>query len=245
MTAIDAGGSRQWTVGSVLSMSFSVFTGHLVPFAGTALLLTVPTLLFRLVLPLSFFQNIVQIAFGQIAYVTLIYGTVQALRGRKVAMGECLSEGFKRLGVAFVVGILYTIALAVGFVLLIVPGVLVLLWWAVAVPSAVVEKTGVADSFSRSSALTRDRRWRILGVLLVAGLIVGVIQFIIFWIIGLMAGSTVTTLVLQHTSLFGLVQWLVGGVALAFYACLLATLYYSLRSDKEGVDINQIASVFD
>jgi hypothetical protein len=245
MTAIEAGGSRQWTVGSVLSTAFSVFTGHFVPFAGTALLLTVPTLLFRLVLPQSFFQSIVQIVFGQIAYVTLIYGTVQALRGRKVAIGECLSEGFKRLGVAFVVGILYTIALGVGFVLLIVPGFLVLLWWAVAVPAAVIEQTGISDSFSRSSALTRDRRWRILGVFFVAGLAAGIAQFVITWIVALASGVRLTTFMIQQTSTFALVQWLIGGIALAFYACVLATLYYSLRSDKEGVDINQIASVFD
>jgi predicted alpha/beta hydrolase len=41
------------------------------------------------------------------------------------------------------------------------------------------------------------------------------------------------------------VSWAVGAIFQAFNACVVATLYYFLRRDKEGVDIHQIAAVFD
>ncbi|HLG44962.1 MAG TPA: hypothetical protein VKY24_01875 [Reyranella sp.] len=249
MTAIEAGGARQWGVGSVIGSAFSIFFGHFISFVGTALLVMVPSLLFRLAVPLSPFQSLVDLILGQVASVTLIYGTVQALRGRKVAIGECLSEGFKRLGVALAVAILATIGYVIGFILLVVPGIILVLMWAVAVPVAVVERAGVPASFGRSRTLTRDRRWRILGTFVVAGLIMAALEAVIGSILIASMGSSFSEAVLELASDpgagFAVAQWVLGALMLAFYACLLATLYYYLRRDKEGVDIEQIAAVFD
>jgi len=245
MTAIDTGGSRQWGIGSVFSTTFSIFFGHFVSFVGTALLILLPSLLFRLAVPISLFQTILDLFLGQVISVTLIYGTMQALRGRKVAIGECLSEGIKRLGTALVVAILAWIAYIVGFVLLIVPGIILMLMWLVAVPAAVVEKTGVSASFARSSALTRDRRWRILGIVVLAGVMLIAVNLIVMAAVGAGSGGSFTTFMTRPTATLAVVRWIVGSLGAAFFTCLLATLYYALRSDKEGVDINQIASVFD
>ena len=42
-----------------------------------------------------------------------------------------------------------------------------------------------------------------------------------------------------------IVIWALTAAVQAFSACLYATLYFYLRREKEGVDIEQIASVFD
>jgi hypothetical protein len=249
MTAIEAGGARQWGVGSVIGSAGSIFFGHFVSFVGTALLVMVPSLLFRLALPLSPFQSLIDLILGQVASVTLIYGTVQALRGRKVAIGECLSEGFKRLGVALVVAILAVIGYLIGFLLLVVPGIIVLLMWSVAVPVAVVEHAGVTASFGRSRALTQDRRWRILGIFIVMAVIIVAIEAAIGFIVVMSLGSNFREVLIEIATnpgaAFAVGQWVLGALMLAFYACLLATLYYYLRRDKEGVEIDQIAAVFD
>jgi hypothetical protein len=249
MTAIEAGGSRQSGVGSVIGSAGSIFFGHLVSFVGAALLVMLPSLLFMLAVPLSPFQSLIDLIFGQVAFVTLIYGTVQALRGRKVAIGECLSEGFKRLGVALGVAILAAIGYFIGFLLLVVPGIVVMLMWIVAVPVAVVERAGVTASFGRSRALTRDRRWRIFGTLFVAGLIIAAVEGVIGFILIRSMGSSfiegMTELVTHPGTGLAVAQWAFNALNLALYACLLASLYYYLRRDKDGVDIEQIAAVFD
>jgi hypothetical protein len=249
MTAIEAGGSRQWGVGSVIGSAGSIFFGHFVSFVGAALLVMLPSLLFMLAVPLSPFQSLIDLIFGQVAFVTLIYGTVQALRGRKVAIGECLSEGFKRLGVALGVAILAAIGYFVGFLLLVVPGIIVMLMWIVAVPVAVVERAGVTASFGRSRALTRDRRWRIFGTLFVAGLIIAAVEGMIgFILVRSMGGSFsegIIELVTHPGTGLAVAQWAFNALNLVLYACLLASLYYYLRRDKDGVDIEQIAAVFD
>jgi ABC-type multidrug transport system fused ATPase/permease subunit len=64
-------------------------------------------------------------------------------------------------------GILAGIGITIGFVLLIVPGLILLTWWAVIVPAIVIDKTGVMGSFGRSRELVRHNGWRVFGVLLV------------------------------------------------------------------------------
>jgi hypothetical protein len=239
MTAASAGASGEWSVGSVIGTAGSTLFGHFVPFVGTALVAALPGLIINLLTEEIWVKSIVDLIIGQIVTVTLIYGCLQALRGRQVSIGESLSEGLKRLGAAIVVAIVVAIGIGVGLVLLIVPGMILATMWAVAIPAATIEKAGVGGSLSRSSALTRERRWRVFGALLVAGLI----SVAVSAVIGGVGGAAM--LAGLGLSAIKIVTWLAVGVTQAFSACVVATLYYFLRREKEGVDIDQIASVFD
>jgi hypothetical protein len=62
-------------------------------------------------------------------------------------------------------GILAGFAIAIGFLLLIVPGLFLLTIWAVLAPVIVVERTPVFDAFGRSRELVKDNGWNVFGVL--------------------------------------------------------------------------------
>jgi len=237
MTAMDASRGADWGVGSTISTAGTILFSHFTAFVGTALVASLPSLIFSLVVPASYVQSIVDLIIGQVVAVTLIYGSIQVLRGRQVSIADCFSQGFARLGTAIGVAILAGLGVALGMVLLIVPGVILAVMWSVAVPAAVVERTGVIESLSRSIALTRERRWRVFGAILVAGVITVVVGAVVGAIIGVIGGA--------DSILFTVVVWAVTAAAQAFSACVYATLYYYLRREKEGVDIEQIASVFD
>ena len=66
------------------------------------------------------------------------------------------------VGLSLLVGI----AAGAGLILLIVPGVLLFLMWALAVPAKVLENLGVTDAMSRSSDLTRGDRGRVFVIML-------------------------------------------------------------------------------
>jgi hypothetical protein len=234
---MDASRGADWGVGSTISTAGTILFSHFTAFVGTALVASLPSLIFSLVVPASYVQSIVDLIIGQIVAVTLIYGSIQVLRGRQVSISDCFSQGFARLGTAIGVAILAGLGVALGMVLLIVPGVILAVMWSVAVPAAVVERTGVIESLSRSIALTRERRWRVFGAILVAGVITVVVGAVVGGIFGVIGGA--------DSILFTIVVWAVTAAAQAFSACVYATLYYFLRREKEGVDIEQIASVFD
>ena len=243
MTTTDmSGGAATWGVGSVIGTAVSTLFGHFVPFVGTALVASLPSLVFAIVVPASKLQSIVDLIINEIVAVTLVYGAVQALRGRQVPMAECLSQGLSRLGAVLGVAILSGLGIAFGMVLLIVPGLILATMWAVAIPIAVVEKMGVTASLSRSSALTRERRWRVFGAILVSGLLAILVSVAIGGSAGGLAYAISGGV---GSSLVVVVSWAIGAIFQAFNACVVATLYYFLRRDKEGVDIHQIAAVFD
>jgi hypothetical protein len=66
--------------------------------------------------------------------------------------------------------LIYSICIAVGLVLLVIPGLFVLVRWSVIVPVIVVEGRGMRESFRRSNGLVRGHSWTVLwtlGIILV------------------------------------------------------------------------------
>jgi hypothetical protein len=186
----------------VVSTAGAILFGHFGPFFGTALVASVPSLVFDYLAPGSYFNSIVELIVGQIVSATL--------------------SG---------------IGISLGMILLLVPGFILATMWAVAIPAAVLEERGVTSSLSRSQELTSGRRWRVFGAYLVAGLImlVGV---------GIVEGAAIAIAGVGST--FSLVAiWGFVALSQAFTACVVATLYYYLRREREGVEIDHIAAVFD
>jgi uncharacterized membrane protein len=73
-------------------------------------------------------------------------------------------------------GILHSLAVAVGFMLLIVPGVMLYMMWSVAAPALVAERNSVFAAFGRSRFLTRGARWKIFALQLVIIVIYGMVS---------------------------------------------------------------------
>ncbi len=230
-------GGFEWGVGTAISTTFSIVFGNFVSFIGLTLLIGVPTLLLTLWGAHEYLLLVADLVLGQVVTITLIYGTVQSLRGRPVGVGEGLSQGLGRLPAALGVAILSGIGIVIGLVLLIVPGLYLATLWAVAVPVVVIERAGVGGSFSRSSELTDGRRWRVFGAIVVMAIITAVATGIVSAAIGGVSGEGLTTSLI--------LQWAVGAITQAFMSALSGVLYYFLRRDKEGADIESIASVFD
>ncbi|OXE37658.1 MAG: hypothetical protein CGW95_00325 [Phenylobacterium zucineum] len=89
------------------------------------------------------------------------------LAGHKTSLREDLNFGFRNALPMFGLMVLLTLAYLAGFLLLVVPGIMMALAFSVALPVALMERTGVFGAFRRSRDLTRNNRWRILGLFLI------------------------------------------------------------------------------
>jgi MFS family permease len=178
----------------------------------------------------------------------LTYGAVADLNGRRPGFGECLSNGLRSflplLGLAIIMGL----ALMGGFILLIVPGVLMALAWSVATPVLVVERKGIFGSMGRSADLTRNYRGAIFLIAIVfwvlsivIGAVVGAILGAAFGIGSVMTGTLDAGLI----GFQAVIQGLVSGVEAMVGAAGIAAIYSLLRSIKEGIGPEALASVFD
>lgn len=77
------------------------------------------------------------------------------------------------------VGILAGIAIGIGVLLFVVPGLILLTIWAVIAPVIVVERTGVMDAFGRSRALVRGNGWQVFGVIITVFLIAAIVSVVL------------------------------------------------------------------
>ena len=70
----------------------------------------------------------------------MTYGVFQYLRGKKAAMGNCLSVGLSRMFPVIGVAILSGLMIFGGLILLVIPGLIFMTMVYVAVPTAIVER---------------------------------------------------------------------------------------------------------
>ncbi len=89
---------------------------------------------------------------------------IQSVRGVKLSFGQALSAGkpygWKLIGFF----ILYALAVSIGYVLLIIPGIIFMVWFSLGAFVIVDEKKGIIDAFKRSKELVKGRFWEIFGI---------------------------------------------------------------------------------
>jgi hypothetical protein len=162
-------------------------------------------------------------------------------QGRRASMGECLRALGKVWRPFLVVILLKTAAIAVAYASW-VTTIVVAAIWPVATQALVIECGSAFRAFRRSATLSRGSRWRLALVYLI-------LSFLIGFVIGFV-GFTVPAL-FPVLPLSARAAWLAPlGLLSASASALLgqvwaATLYFELRTLKEGVPPESLASVFD
>src|ERR1700754_363045 len=108
-----------------------------------------------------------------VLYQGMVVSLVRDVRDgtRDSSVGELLSSVGPVLPTLIGTSILYAIGVAVGFLIFIIPGCVLLTIWAVIAPVIVIEKAGVGGAFRRSQELVRDHGWVVFGTVVAATLI--------------------------------------------------------------------------
>jgi hypothetical protein len=243
----------EFRIGRVFSRSFGIFGRHFVKFVLLAAITVVPTLFFgwlgltsvRPAAPgappqFSAATVLAQLAavwlyvfLYQLGHAIILYGAFQDMRGRPFGIGESLGRGLARLLPIIGLAICFGLAVGIATLLLIIPGLIALSMFYVSLPACVVERLGPLKSMSRSARLTKGHRWQILGIYLLLALVVGIISGVLHIVVAPM-GIVASIASFVWSSLSG-----------AFGAVVVAVTYHDLRVLKEGVDVEQIAAVFD
>jgi hypothetical protein len=225
-------GSRL-TVGEVLNRVFALYKEHfgvLIPVAFWLFLVVsiLGGVLSRsnAVALLIFFMASFAVA---ILYQGMVVSLVRDVRDgtRDSSVTELLSSVGPVLPTLIGTSILYAIGVAVGFVLFIVPGCILLTIWAVIAPVIVIEKAGVGGAFRRSQDLVRDHGWVVFGTVVAATLISLVAAVIFTSIADAIAGGPILRIVFST---------LASTFTAPVGALVAAILYYRLRELKRDGD---------
>jgi hypothetical protein len=118
----------------------------------------------RAALILAFVLQAATTLLGEVFYSGAVALTlVHSRHGHKPTLREI--AGALAYGRLIAVDLIFGVAVAIGLVLLLVPGVIVFTWFALAGPLVEIESDGVKDSLARSRRLVRGHFWPVLAVL--------------------------------------------------------------------------------
>lgn len=142
------------------------------------------------------------------------------------------------------------IGTVVGFIFLIVPGIILALMWALVIPVAVLEDTGLVDSIARSTELTKGSRLRILVIYLLYFFLFLTITWLweipIFAAIGVFArGHSPGTLPIWSQIAIPICSFLSMSLVTPLLTISLSLTYYDQRVRKEAFDLQHMMSMLD
>lgn len=173
------------TIGSVLDEAWTLFTRFFLRFFLIALVVFAAiNLIYALVVAaISSDNGGAAVALGTLGIATALIGA-SWLQGAFVYAVEDARDGVANASFSELVArvapsllpllgasLLAGLGIAIGFLLLIVPGFILLTLWSVIAPVVVIEKRPVLESFGRSRALVRGYGWTVFFVVMITALL--------------------------------------------------------------------------
>jgi hypothetical protein len=259
---------RPLSVGELLDGAFTLYRRNFATFFLTALLPLSPLVLFWVVAP-TFVSGVagadmllqvmpmLLMPYNMFAIVLLIggltYAAAAAHAGGRPAVGAALMEGLRRWPPLAVATILTWFLVLIGFMLLIIPGLVLLAMWFAIYPVVVLEGRGPFAAMARSRQLSKGARLRVLGVTLVAWLItllptlaLSLFAGMSLGVAGVVSGDAWLYSGVGFTALMQAASTALSAITWPFLACVSLLLYYDRRARTEAPDLESaLASLGD
>jgi hypothetical protein len=172
-------------IGSVLGEAWSLYKRFLWQFFATALVVFAVLDLLTALASLAaddgvlagIFWSLVAAVIGVVGYFWVqgaLVELVQDVRDGRAdrTIGETYAAVRPRLPALIAAGVLAAIAIGIGFLLLIVPGLFLLTIWSMLVPVIVLERRAAGEAFTRSREVVRGNAWSVFGLIVATFLLV-------------------------------------------------------------------------
>ena len=135
--------------------------------------------------------------------------------GMPIDASESYGYGLARLGSIVLIGILTGLAVGIGLLFLVIPGLFLLVKFAVSIPALVVEDRRGTKAMSRSYELTGGHFWHVAGTVLLAAIITGIVSGILTapfsssgWFLRAIAASIAQIVTAPFTALVSVLVYL-------------------------------------
>jgi hypothetical protein len=258
-----------FSLGRVVDRTFGVLGRNLAAFVGLSALAQTPTLamnLLRLRLGIHFFNGVqpdprvnpwgisvrylvfelatylVTTALAYLLYAAITHATISDLTGRRASTADGVRAAFRHAPALVVIAVVSLLGFASGLILLVVPGILLSLAWTVAVPVCVIEQAPILTTFRRSAFLTRGHRWPLFASYLALIVVAFIVELVKFLIVRAGLRPLGSDAMLYVNAILANIFAI--GISAAS-ATFVASVYFELRTTKEGIGPEQLAAVFD
>jgi hypothetical protein len=192
---------RKLDFGSAFSRVFDLYGKHFVPLITyAAIFYFVIAAIMALVLGVLITSVTAGALLGLVGIVVAIIGSMLLTGAYIIALTEANNTGSfpsfgevwprvtPKLGALIVTAIIAGIGIMLGFILLIIPGLVLATWWYVASPVVMLEDKSGFDALGRSRELVRGNGWTVFALFLVVSILTGIAGGILGGIAGAILG---------------------------------------------------------
>jgi len=160
--------------------------------------------------------------FGMFLLQAALVKAVQDVRdGRAdLDLGQTLRAALPYVGAVAIASILASIGITIGFILIIVPGLILLTFWSLIVPWIVIGGSGAMDSFGKSWNTVRGYAWNVFGTYVVVFLILIVGEIVL----------SVILIALPYAWRSFIADVVAGSLVAPFIAAVVTLVYYRLTA---------------
>ena len=210
---------------AIISRAFEIYRTQVGTLLAAAALIYLAQFVVNLVLPdsLDFIGSIVSLVLTAF-FTGMVVMLVRDLQDghRDSSLGELFSSVTPVFVPVIVVSILFGIGVAIGLVLIIIPGLILLTIWSVAVPVTVIERPGIFAAFGRSRQLVKGNGWQVFGTILLV------------WLIAIVVGALGGLLASAFGGVIGaLIVAIIGALIAPVVALTAALIYFTLVEGKQ------------
>lgn len=248
------------SIGGVLDASFQLYKasiGSLLPLSVLLVLATAPALFLAMQSsavpnaedpmaalavfndPKYWLANLVSMIVSTLVTGAMYVKQQSIARGEELGLGSALQTSFGRLLWQVLALILFGVAVAVGLLLLLVPGFILMLSLMLCWILVVLEGKGPVDALVGSHRLVWGNWWRTAAILTVGFIILMVLYMAIALLVGLampFVGLNDDPFMVAFVSGF-IINGIIYLLVMPYYTGLLLSIYWDLKLRKEGGDL--------
>ena len=160
--------------------------------------------------------------FGMFLLQAALVTAVQDVRDGRVDLDlrATISAATPFVGAVAAASVLASIGVAVGFALVIVPGLILITFWSLLVPEIVIGGAGPLEAFGRSWRTVRGYAWNVFGTF--------VVMFIIYIAFEIVLSLVLVALPVAWRSLIA--DLVAGALVTPFIAAVITLIYYRLTA---------------
>lgn len=226
---------RERSVGEILSAALAIYRRYPLLFAVLAFGVIAPYELAKLAVTgagpfggggsgnagaVALFQLIYYVLVGPLISALHVHAVIDMGAGRAPKLGDVAMRGLRVLPVVAAAEIIAGLLIALGFIALVIPGIILSLRWAVVAQTAAVDNEGWLPALRRSRTLTQRNYLHIFGLQLTVGVLTAGVGFIF-------GVATTGKWADVGSVLLGIAVYT---VIASFTALTLAILYFDLRA---------------
>ncbi|HET7600497.1 MAG TPA: glycerophosphoryl diester phosphodiesterase membrane domain-containing protein [Gemmatimonadales bacterium] len=248
MTAVAL---RPLSLGEILDTTFQVYRRYFPALVPIVLFCYGPPVLIDVFVQTSnghaelrLIGALLNLVLGAIATAATVFIISEGYLGRAITGQEAFHRATPYLGRLILASFAFGLIVALGTILLVVPGIIAACGLALTWPAIVLEGLSWDAGLRRSWELTRGHRGTIFLLMVVLMLLLILPMIAVGALVGFMAGLVARGGMLAGAAALATAT-VVGLVQLAIYPlfnCALTIVYYDLRVRKEGFDLEVLAS---